>query len=134
MKKFLQEFRDFAMKGNIIELAVAVIIAAAFKPIISSFVDNIIMPPVGMLLGGKDFSQLAFEIQEASGGDPSISIGYGHFLQTIIDFVIIALCIFILLKAYNKLQKKKEEEPASPPPPSKEEVLLTEIRDALRNK
>jgi len=138
MKKFLKEFRDFAMKGSIIELAVAVIIASAFKPVISTLVDNIIMPPIGMLLGNVDFKELSFVIQESTtkGGEviPEVSIGYGMFIQTIIDFIIIAFCIFLVIKAYNKMQKKKEEEPSTPPAPSNQEILLTEIRDALKNK
>ncbi|MEL6561891.1 MAG: large-conductance mechanosensitive channel protein MscL [Bacteroidota bacterium] len=128
----LQEFKKFIMKGNIIDLAVAVIIGGAFKAIVSSFVKDIIMPPIGILLGGVDFKDLAFVIQEAEGDVAAVSVNYGVFVQTIIDFLIIAFVIFMVIKGYNKMQKKKEEAPAAPPAPSNEEVLLGEIRDLLK--
>ena len=128
----LQEFKKFIMKGNILDLAVAVIIGGAFKAIVSSFVKDIIMPPIGILLGGVDFKDLAFVIQEAEGDVAAVMLNYGVFVQTIIDFLIIAFVIFMVIKGYNKMQKKKEEAPAAPPAPSNEEVLLGEIRDLLK--
>ncbi|WP_420316637.1 large-conductance mechanosensitive channel protein MscL [Ekhidna sp.] len=128
----LKEFKAFIMKGNILDLAVAVIVGAAFKTVVSSFVKDMLMPPIGMALGGVDFSDLRFTIQEASEGVEAVTINYGAFTQTIVDFVIIAFVIFMVVKAYNSMQKKKEETPAAPPAPSNEEVLLGEIRDLLK--
>ena len=128
----LKEFKAFIMKGNILDLAVAVIVGAAFKTVVSSFVKDMLMPPIGMALGGVDFSDLRFTIQEASEGVEAITINYGAFTQAIVDFVIIAFVIFMVVKAYNSMQKKKEETPAAPPAPSNEEVLLGEIRDLLK--
>jgi len=129
----LQEFKKFIMKGNILDLAVAVIIGGAFKTIVSSFVKDIIMPPIGLALGGVDFTDLAFVLKEAEGEAAAVTINYGIFTQAIIDFLIIAFVIFMVIKGYNKMQKKKEEEPAAPPAPSNEEVLLGEIRDLLKD-
>lgn len=137
---FLKEFKDFAMRGNVVDMAVGVVIGGAFGKIVSSFVADVIMPPLGVLVGGVDFSQLKWEIKAAytdAAGEivPAITMNYGLFINTIIDFVIIALAIFLMIKAINGLHKKeKEEAPAAPPAPSKEEVLLTEIRDLLKNK
>jgi len=128
----LKEFKAFVMKGNILDLAVAVIIGAAFKAIVTSFVKDIIMPPIGMALGGVDFKDLVYVLQEATEEAAAVTINYGIFVQTIIDFLIIAFVIFMVIKGYNKMQKKKEEEPAPPPAPSNEEVLLGEIRDLLK--
>ena len=128
------------MKGNVIDLAVAVVIGAAFKPVISTFVDKIIMPPIGLALGGVDFSKLQHVIQEAvpsvegSEAVAEVAIGYGAFTQSIIDFVIIGLCVFLVVKVYEKMQKKEEEAPAEDPKPSDEIVLLTEIRDLMKKK
>jgi len=133
------------MKGNVLDLAVAVIIATAFKSIVTSFVKDVLMPPIGMLLGGVDFADLKVILKEGSeavmSGDqvvtPAVSevaISYGLWINTIIDFIIIAFAIFIIIKAYNNTQKKEEEAPAPPPAPSTEEVLLTEIRDLLKEK
>lgn len=143
--KLLKEFKAFIMKGNVLDLAVAVIIATAFKAIVTSFVKDVLMPPVGMLLGGVDFADLKIILTEGSeavmSGDQvvtpavtEVAISYGLWINTIIDFIIIAFAIFIIIKAYNKTQKKEEEAPAAPPAPSKEEVLLTEIRDILKEK
>ncbi|WP_167617435.1 large-conductance mechanosensitive channel protein MscL [Maribellus sediminis] len=143
--KLLKEFKAFIMKGNVLDLAVAVIIATAFKAIVTSFVKDVLMPPIGMLLGGVDFADLKLLLKEGSeavmNGDqvvtPAVSevaISYGLWINTMIDFVIIAFAIFIIIKAYNKTQKKEEEAPAPPPAPSTEEVLLTEIRDILKEK
>lgn len=135
----LKEFKAFIMKGNVLDLAVAVIIAGAFGSIVSSFVADVIMPPIGLLLGGVDFRDLMFVLQDASVNEageavPAVAIRYGAFLQTIIDFLIIAAAIFMLLKGYNATRKKEEAAPAAPPAPSNEEVLLTQIRDLLKNK
>ncbi|MEQ9468602.1 MAG: large-conductance mechanosensitive channel protein MscL [Ekhidna sp.] len=128
----LKEFKSFIMKGNILDLAVAVIIGAAFKTIVTSFVNDILMPPIGMALGGVDFTDLKFALVEASEGVNPVTINYGVFIQTIIDFLIVAFVIFMVIRTYNRLQKKKEEAPAEPPKPSNEEVLLGEIRDLLK--
>lgn len=126
---FLKEFKAFAMKGNVIDLAVGVIIGGAFGKIVSSLVGDILMPTIGILTGGVDFSSLSAKIGEAE-------IKYGMFIQNVFDFLIIALCIFLMVKGINKLQGKKEEKPAppAPPEPSNEEKLLTEIRDLLKQK
>jgi len=128
----LKEFRAFAMRGNVIDLAVGVIIGAAFGKIVSSLVADIIMPPLGLLIGGIDFKQFAITLREAQGDIPAVVMHYGVFIQNIFDFVIVAFAIFLAIKLINKLHRKKEEEPKAPPAPSKEEVLLTEIRDLLK--
>lgn len=128
----LKEFRTFIMKGNILDLAVAVIIGTAFKAIVTSFVADILMPPIGVALGGVDFSDLAFVLVQASDTAEAVTISYGKFIQTIIDFVIIAFVIFMVVKGYNSFQRKKQEEPTPSPLPSNEEVLLGEIRDLLK--
>jgi large conductance mechanosensitive channel len=130
----MKEFREFAVKGNVIDMAVGIIIGAAFGKIVSSFVADVIMPPIGVLVGGIDFSKLAFTIKEAAGDIPAVVISYGKFIQTAVDFTIIAFAIFMAIKAINSLKRKEEEAPAAPPEPSKEEVLLTEIRDLLKNR
>ncbi|MBR1774525.1 MAG: large-conductance mechanosensitive channel protein MscL [Bacteroidales bacterium] len=122
----VKEFRDFAMRGNVVDMAVGVIIGGAFGKIVSSLVDDVLMPLIGVITGGIDFTGL-----KATIGDANIT--YGNFIQNVVDFLIIAFCIFMMIKGLNKLSKKKEEEPAAPPAPSKEEVLLTEIRDLLKN-
>lgn len=143
--KLIKEFKAFIMKGNVLDLAVAVIIAGAFKAIVTSFVNDVLMPPIGMLLGGVDFSDLKLVLKHGNdavmNGDAvvtaavsEVAIGYGVFINTVIDFLIIGFAIFMIIKAYNKTQKKKEEAPAAPPAPSKEEVLLAEIRDILKEK
>ncbi|MDU3818749.1 large-conductance mechanosensitive channel protein MscL [Mixta calida] len=128
---FFKEFRDFAMRGNVVDLAVGVIIGAAFGKIVSSLVANIIMPPLGLLIGGVDFKQFKWVLKSAQGETPPVVMEYGIFLQNIFDFIIIAFAIFIAIKLMNKLHKKKEvEKPAAKP--SAEETLLTEIRDLLK--
>ena len=134
----LQEFKDFAMKGNVVDMAVGVIIGGAFGKIVSSLVADVIMPPIGVLLGGVDFSDLAVTIKEASkdaagANIPAVVISYGKFIQTLIDFTIIAAAIFLIIKILSSFKKKAEEAPASPPAPSNEEMLLAEIRDLLKN-
>jgi len=124
----LKEFRDFLSRGNVIDLAVAVIIGGAFGAIIKSLVDDIIMPVIGVLLGGVDFASLSFQVGDAV-------VLYGNFIQAIVNFIVIALVIFLMVRSYNKLQEEqKAEEEAAPPEPSEEVVLLTEIRDLLRAK
>ena len=127
----LSEFKDFAIKGNVVDMAVGIIVGAAFGKIVSSFVEDVIMPPIGVAMGGVNFSDLAITIQEAAGEVPAVMIKYGAFVQTIIDFIIVAMAIFMAVKVMNHM-KKKEEEAAEEPAPSKEEVLLTEIRDLLK--
>jgi len=130
----LKEFKEFAMRGNVVDMAVGIIIGGAFGKIVSSFVKDVIMPPIGMLIGGVDFGDLAITLKEAVGETPAVLISYGAFIQTLLDFVIIAFAIFMVIRAMNSLKKKEEEKPAAPPAPSKEEVLLTEIRDLLKQR
>ncbi|MCB0557992.1 MAG: large-conductance mechanosensitive channel protein MscL [Lewinellaceae bacterium] len=133
----LKEFKDFIMRGNVLELAVAVIIAGAFGAVVASFTNDVIMPPIGLALGGVDFSDLAITLAGAQMNDAgevvkeAVQIRYGAFLQKVIDFVIIAFVIFMLVRTYNNMQKKEEEAPAPPPGPSAED-LLAEIRDLLK--
>lgn len=130
--KFLKEFKDFAMKGNVMDMAVGIIIGAAFGKIVSSMVNDVIMPPLGLLVGGVNFTDLKIVMKSAIGDDPAVTLNYGNFLQVTFDFLIVAFAIFIVIKAMNAARKKQEEEPPAPPAPSKEEVLLTEIRDLLK--
>ncbi len=132
--KMLKEFRDFISKGNVLDLAVAVIIGAAFGKIVTSFVNDILMPPIGILMGGVDFKDLSVVLQDAVGEVPAVTLNYGMFIQNVIDFLIIALCVFLVVKVANNLSKKKEEAPAAPPAPTKDQELLTEIRDLLKEK
>lgn len=126
----LTEFKEFAMKGNVVDLAVGVIIGGAFGKIVSSFVEDVIMPPIGIMLGGVDFKSLALVLKAAEGKAAAVMINYGKFIQTLVDFIIIAFVIFVVIKAMNSLKRK--EVAALPPGPTKQEVLLTEIRDTLR--
>jgi len=132
----LTEFKNFAMKGNVVDMAVGVVIGAAFGKIVTSFTNDVLMPPIGLLLGGVDFSQLKIPLADAVGETPAVTINYGVFLNVILDFLIIAFAIFLVVKAMNAAMNatKKQEAAAPPPAPSKEEVLLTEIRDALRSR
>ena len=147
MSKFLQEFRDFAVKGNMIDMAVGIIIGGAFGKIVTSLVSDIIMPPIGLLVGGVNFTDWNVVLKEAvmENGEvitPALTLNYGNFIQVLFDFLIIALSIFFVIRGINKMKemtskKKAEEEAAAPAPepePTKEEVLLTEIRDLLKNK
>ncbi|MBQ8544562.1 MAG: large-conductance mechanosensitive channel protein MscL [Alistipes sp.] len=142
---FLKEFKEFAVKGNVMDMAVGVIIGGAFGKIVTSVVNDIIMPPVGLLIGGVDFSEMKLTMKEAvlnAAGEvvtPAVTWNYGAFIQQVVDFAILAFCVFILVKAINSLNKKKEAPapapaPAPEPEPSKEEVLLTEIRDLLKER
>ena len=130
----IKEFKEFAVKGNVIDMAVGIIIGGAFGKIVSSFVADVIMPPIGLMVGGIDFSNLAITLKEATGDIPAVVIGYGKFIQTAVDFTIIAFAIFIAIKGINSLKRKEEEAPQAPPEPSAQEVLLTEIRDLLKNR
>lgn len=131
----MQEFKEFAVKGNVVDLAVAVIVGGAFGKITTSLVNDVIMPPIGLLLGGVNFSELSITLKDATEEAAAVSINYGLFLQTVIDFVIIAFVIFMVIKGINSAKRKKEEAPAAPPAPpepSNEEKLLAEIRDLLK--
>ena len=128
----LSEFKSFAMRGNVVDMAVGIVIGGAFGKIVSSFVADVLMPPIGLLLGNVDFSDLAVTLRAAAEGAEAVTLRYGQFIQTVVDFTIIAFAIFLVVKAMNTMNKKEEAAPAAPPEPSKEEVLLTEIRDALR--
>ncbi|WP_296699738.1 large-conductance mechanosensitive channel protein MscL [Algoriphagus sp.] len=134
----LKEFKEFAIKGNVVDLAVAVIIGGAFGKIVSSFVNDIVMPPIGILLGGMDFKKLAVVLKEAVVDDAgevvtaAVTLNYGSFIQNVVDFTIIAFVIFLAVKTINNMKKKEEAAPAPPPAPPKSEVLLEEIRDLLK--
>ncbi len=127
----LNEFKEFAVKGNVVDMAVGIIIGAAFGKIVSSFVADVIMPPIGLLLGGVDFTNLAITLKAAAGDAPAVVLAYGKFIQSVVDFTIVAFAIFLVVKAMNSMKKKEEEAPAEP---SKQEVLLGEIRDLLKEK
>lgn len=137
--KFFQEFKEFAMRGNVIDLAVGVIIGGAFNKIVSSLVADIIMPPLGVLLGGVDFKDFAITLKDAVGDDPAVVLNYGMFIQNVFDFIIVAFSIFLAIRVMNKLREKQDEEiaeaveeAAADPVPTKEEILLSEIRDILK--
>jgi len=130
--KIIQEFKAFAMKGNVIDMAVGIIIGAAFGKIVSSIVNDIIMPPIGLLVGGVDFKDLKIVMKGAMGDAPAVTLNYGNFLQVTFDFLIVAFAIFMVIKAMNAAKKKEEAAPSAPPAPTKEETLLTEIRDLLK--
>mgnify|MGYP005880606693 FL=1 len=139
MKKFLNEFKAFAMRGNVVDMAVGVIVGGAFGKIVTSLVNDIIMPPIGFLVGGVNFKDLSIKLGEKLSEDgktmEAVTLNYGNFIQQTVDFLIIAFCVFLLVKAVMKIVKKKEEEPApAKPEPTAEEKLLTEIRDLLKNK
>ena len=142
----LKEFKEFAVKGNVVDMAVGIIIGAAFGTIVQSLVNDVIMPPIGLLLGGVDFSNLFLVLQEGATAGPydtlelakeagAVTISYGAFINTVISFLIVAFAVFLLIRGINKMKREEEaapEEPAAPPAPSNEEVLLSEIRDLLR--
>lgn len=130
----MKEFRDFAMRGNVMDMAIGIIIGAAFGKIVASFVNDVLMPPLGLALGGVDFSDLVIIMKEASGEVAAVTLNYGSFVQTVVDFAIIAFAIFMMIKTMNALKKKEEVKPAAPPQPSAEETLLMEIRDLLKNR
>lgn len=131
----LQEFKEFAMKGNVVDLAVGVIIGGAFGKIVSSLVADVIMPPIGVLMGGVDFAKLGIVLKEAvDEKTPAVMLNYGNFIQSIVDFTIVAFAIFMAIKLMNKLKRSEPPAPAAPPAPTNEELLLTEIRDLLKSK
>lgn len=132
MAGIIQEFKEFAVKGNVIDLAVGVIIGAAFGKLVTSLVGDVLMPPIGLALGGVDFSNLAVVLKPATDGAEAVVIGYGKFIQAIVDFLIVAFVIFMFVKAINKLKRAEVAKPAPPPGPTNEEKLLTEIRDAIK--
>ena len=139
MKKFISEFKEFAVKGNAVDMAVAVVLGGAFGAIVNSLVNDLIMPAIGVLIGGKDFASLALTLKEAvvENGETvkeAVLFKYGQFINTIISFLIISFTIVLVIKGLNALKRKKEEAPAAPPEPSAEEKLLTEIRDLLKEK
>ncbi len=128
----LKEFKSFVMRGNVVDMAVGIIIGAAFGKIVSSFVKDVLMPPLGVAIGGVDFTSLKITLQEAAGETAAVAINYGNFIQTVVDFLIVAFAIFIAIKAMNSLKKKEEEKPAAPAEPPADVQLLTEIRDLLK--
>ena len=128
----MSEFREFAMRGNVVDMAVGIVIGGAFGKIVSSFVNDVLMPPIGMAIGGVDFSGLSVVLKEATDEAAAVTLNYGAFIQTVVDFVIIAFAIFMVVKAMNSMKKKEEAAPPPPPKPSAEETLLTEIRDLLK--
>ncbi|MCG4452131.1 MULTISPECIES: large-conductance mechanosensitive channel protein MscL [unclassified Pseudomonas] len=128
----VSEFKAFAVKGNVVDMAVGIIIGAAFGKIVSSFVGDVIMPPIGLLIGGVDFSDLAITLKAAQGDLPAVLLGYGKFIQTLLDFLIVAFAIFMAVKVINRLKREEAVAPSLPPAPSPEETLLTEIRDLLK--
>jgi len=131
----LQEFKTFAMRGNVVDMAVGIIIGGAFGKIVTSFVGDVIMPPIGILIGGVDFSDLVITLKRAAGEAAAVTLNYGKFIQTVLDFIIIAFAIFLVIKAMNALKKKEDVvAEAAPPPPSSEETLLAEIRDLLKER
>ena len=128
----MQEFKTFAVKGNVMDMAVGIIIGGAFGKIVSSFVSDVIMPPIGLLVGGVNFQDLSITLKEAVGETAAVTLNYGKFIQTVVDFTIIAFAIFLVVKGMNSLKKKEEAAPIAPPAPSAEQQLLTEIRDLLK--
>ena len=131
-KKMLKEFKNFAMRGNVVDLAVAVVIGAAFGKIIASFVKDVVMPPIGLLLGGVDFTDLVIVLKEATETGAAVTINYGIFLGVVLDFIVVAFVIFMAIRSINSMKKKEEEKPAEPAPPAEDIVLLQEIRDLLK--
>jgi large conductance mechanosensitive channel len=130
----VKEFKEFAMKGNMMDMAVGIIIGAAVGKIVSSVVADVLMPPLGLLLGGVNFAALKLTLKEAVGNTAAVTLNYGAFLQTVVDFVIVAFAIFLMIRGINSMRKKQEEAPAAPAPPPNQEVLLAEIRDLLKNR
>jgi large conductance mechanosensitive channel len=127
-----KDFKDFAMRGNVVDMAVGIIIGSAFGKIVSSLVNDIIMPPIGLLLGGIDFNSFMITIKAATADAPAVAIRYGTFVNIVVDFIIVAFVLFLVIKGMSSLKKKKAAEPPAPPKPSAEEALLAEIRDLLK--
>ncbi|WP_373187868.1 large-conductance mechanosensitive channel protein MscL [Halopseudomonas sp.] len=132
--RVLNEFKAFALRGNVVEMAIGIIIGAAFGKVVSSFVANVVMPPLGLLIGGVDFADLAIVLRDAQGELPAVTLGYGLFIQSVVDFLIVAAAIFVAVNVMNNLKRKEVEQPVSPPveTQSKQEILLSEIRDLLQ--
>lgn len=136
----VKEFKEFAIKGNLVDIAIGLIIGAAFGKVVTSLVDNVLMPPLGALIGGVDFTDLSIQLKAASIEDgkevPAVVLKYGQFIQDIIDFLIVAMAVFSVVKLMNSIKKKEQEQAPSPAPDvlTKDQILLTEIRDALKNK
>ncbi len=128
----MKEFKQFAMRGNVVDMAVGIIIGGAFGKIVSSIVNDVIMPPIGLLLGGVNFTDFKIILKDATADAAAVTLNYGNFIQVTIDFIIVAFAIFMIIKAMNRMKKKEEEVPAAPPAPSAQETLLTEIRDLLK--
>ena len=128
----MKEFKEFAMRGSLVDTAVAFVMGAAFGKIVTAFVDGMVMPVVGLLTSGQDFSRLRYVLQEATADKPKIAIMYGSFLTVVLDFIIVAFAVFMVIKALNASKKKEEAAPAAPPAPTKDQQLLMEIRDALK--
>ena len=130
----MKEFKEFAAKGNMLDMAVGIIVGAAFGKVISSLVSDVIMPPIGLIIGGVDFKALKLILKQAVGETAAVTLNYGVFIQTIVDFLIVAFAIFLLIKGVNAMRKKQEEAPAAAPAPSNQEILLGEIRDVLKSR
>ncbi|WP_256013060.1 large-conductance mechanosensitive channel protein MscL [Desertivirga xinjiangensis] len=136
----IKEFKEFAIKGNLVDIAIGLIIGAAFGKVVTSFVEDIIMPPIGLLIGGTDFSNLKITLKEAtivnSKQVAAVTLNYGNFIQIIIDFLIVAISVFVVIKLMNTLKKKEQEQAVTPAPDvlTKDQILLTEIRDSLKNR
>ena len=127
-----KEFKEFAMRGNVVDLAVGIIIGGAFGKIVASLVGDVLMPPLGIAIGGVNFTDLAVTLRAAGAGDPAVLLRYGAFVQALFDFAIIAFAVFLVVKGMNVLKRKAKETPAPPPPPAPQELLLKEIRDLLK--
>lgn len=127
----IKEFKAFAVKGNVVDLAIGVIIGAAFGKVVASAVEDLLMPPLGLALGGVDFSDMAIQLKAAVGDEPAVMLRYGKFIQVLLDFTIVAFAVFMMVRAMNRLEREPPPIPAEPPPPTKEQQLLTEIRDLL---
>jgi large conductance mechanosensitive channel len=130
----IKEFKEFAAKGNMLDMAVGIIVGAAFGKVITSLVSDLIMPPIGLIIGGVDFKSLKLMLKQAVGDTAAVTLNYGVFIQTIVDFLIVAFAIFLLIKGVNAMRKREEAAPAAPPAPSNQEVLLGEIRDLLKSR
>ena len=128
----MKEFKEFAMRGNVIDMAVGIVLGAAFGAIVSSFVADVLTPPLGMLLGGMDFTTMNVVLKEAVGETPAVTLNYGVFFQRVLDFIFVAFAIFLVVKGMKNMKRKKEEAPAAPPAPPAQEVMLAEIRDLLK--
>jgi large conductance mechanosensitive channel len=129
-----KEFREFAMRGNMIDMAIGIIIGAAFGKIVSSMVNDIMMPPIGIILGGVDFKDFSMVLKPAVGSAPAVILKYGTFINNMIDFLIVAFVVFMMIRTINSMKRKEDQKPAAPPKPSGQEKLLTEIRDLLKKK